>query len=347
MNKKITRIMLTMVMIIAILQAKGGTQACDNMVTGGAVMGTVCSAGALDGEVENILATGTGVEAYEETEFENVTAGSISAVTGAALSLESIAGCSVTGEEMKETVDEARDATAFFSRMSDAVLDTPTRVKSKLLFTNYPCYKKGIISKKQTTKYILGVKNYNQKWLNWYYNKCRKANIDGSCTEVAGTSLQEYYTRKKYAKTYAIGDYRNAFTKLVDLGIKNGAYNKKSTQNGLAKNILTDYYRYFKRPLIGGFMTKNLYNRVKAKNATGKPVIGHFRVGAEGHSMIIIGCYKYEYYVQATKKNSSKVKATKYVYAVCDGWHDCAKGDERVAYIFADYLKSITELVNK
>lgn len=275
-------------------------------------MGTVCSAGALDGEVENILATGTGVEAYEETEFENVTAGSISAVTGAALSLESIAGCSVTGEEMKETVDEARDATAFFSRMSDAVLDTPTRVKSKLLFTNYPCYKKGIISKKQTTKYILGVKNYNQKWLNWYYNKCRKANIDGSCTEVAGTSLQEYYTRKKYAKTYAIGDYR-----------------------------------YFKRPLIGGFMTKNLYNRVKAKNATGKPVIGHFRVGAEGHSMIIIGCYKYEYYVQATKKNSSKVKATKYVYAVCDGWHDCAKGDERVAYIFADYLKSITELVNK
>ena len=170
------------------------------------------------------------------------------------------------------------------------------------------------------------------------------ADVDGTCSIVAGTSMAEYYTRKGYAKTLGHSSYKKIFTSMVQMGYGSGAYNGTTTADSKFYKVLSAYYKSYKKNKYGYFIRDSVDYFVEANNKNAKPVVGHFHTTGTGHSMVIAGYYDVTVKYQKTKNSRMQTKTIRY-YAVNDGWTNSTSGDARISYIDSKYLKSITRIM--
>ena len=209
--------------------------------------------------------------------------------------------------------------------------------------------------------------NYSQSYLNSQYNQLYEKEYTGTCSEVAITSLVEYYHRKNKDSgrissikgfdgttdsSGAIGVWKDQFYQILDIAIDNEAYDiydpKGGTWPSKICGIITDYYDVYKKKLEGNRDTTLIKSTIKSYNDSAKPVIGNLTApNGEGHTIVIAGFYDITVAYRNNTSEKWKSKTYRY-YAINDGRKTCLEGDKRIQYVRAEYLDSdITKIVKE
>ena len=152
--------------------------------------------------------------------------------------------------------------------LSDAEKDALSRVN----------YSDEVVSSAKS-KYVLMTYNYAQGTLNAYYNRIKGSNVDGTCSEVAATSLVEYYNRKKYCKILddTTGDrviWQEEFVKFVDIGYDLGIYDGTGTTTAKIYKLFKPYYIEYNKAQ-GNRDVLFIINAIESYNNQAKPVIAN------------------------------------------------------------------------
>jgi hypothetical protein len=186
-----------------------------------------------------------------------------------------------------------------------------------------------------------------------------RGKFEGTCAEVAITSLVEYYHRKnrdggrlscvkgKDGKVDLTGDvsvWIYQYLGILSHAIAVDAYDQNDPEGGTITgkmdDIISGYYKGFGKGLRGNIDLTFLESKIESYNEKAKPVIGNLTApNDDGHSVVIAGYYdiKVEYKKKASDKYKSKVYR---YYVINDGWHTCDSGNYRVQYVRDEYLES-------
>ncbi|WP_156922977.1 hypothetical protein [Eubacterium xylanophilum] len=240
------------------------------------------------------------------------------------------------------------------------ILETLDDAKKNALGKHKNCYKKSILSTIKSTKWILNTRNVRQTYCNriYYLEYGDQVGMipSGTCVQVTGSIMAEYYTRKGFAKTYEGAKYINAFKEMLYITFFDNQIHFKKLGNGEVWSSGTeDYYvptmyeKFYQRHnnKTRGFRetdVDNLYSFIKNTISFSRPVHGGFVApDKSAHAMSICGAY--EITVEYKEKKKGKAKTKKYVYLVVnDGAKDCDDGNKRVQYIQKKYLDGIVTL---
>ncbi len=240
-----------------------------------------------------------------------------------------------------ETKQEFKyDKEATKKEMDKIVLSTIEDMKEDALLPYKSYYKKSVDDCKLVSKYLLDTYNYSQTELNAQYQKEYGSKVSGTCSEVACTSIAEYYTRKRFAKTLGYNKYKNIFNSMILLGYGIGAYDGMGTDVGSIYKIVNSYYTTYGFKGYGTRKTISIRSNISDYNKKKKPVLGSFvSPKGEGHSMVVAGIYELKITYKKTSKSKQK-SVTVYYYAVNDGWYKATSGDNKISYIDEKYLKN-------
>ena len=157
---------------------------------------------------------------------------------------------------------------------------------------------------------------------------------------VASTSVAEYYTRYKYAKTLNNSKYTDIFCSMVLLGFGTEAYSGKDTISSRLYKVIKAYYKMYNKSGYGKYISSGVDKKVTSYNNKKKPVVGHFKApNKEGHARVMAGYYDVTITYKKKKNSKEQTKTIRY-YAVNDGWNTCTSGDACLSYIRSDYLKN-------
>ena len=259
-----------------------------------------------------------------------------------------------------EVGEERKDCSASAKTMYDIVLETLSGVEKDALDRLDYKYEK-VSSEK--SPYILMTYNYNQADMNGAYLKECGGNYTGTCSEVAITSLVEYYHRKnrdggristikgsngKVDTTGSFDIWKKQFFRILDYAIAINAYDLEDPDGGTASskidNVVTKYYEANRKDLKGNRDTTFLKSKIESYNEAAKPVLGSLKApNGSGHSVVIAGYYDIK--VEYKKKESAKYKSKVYrYYVINDGWKTCYSGNDRVQYVREEYVKAIVKI---
>lgn len=203
-------------------------------------------------------------------------------------------------------------------------------------------------------KYLLATNNYDQTYLSSGFEITYKTDAPGTCSEVAGTSVAEYYYRKGYGGTLGHSDRQTIFNRLLLEATECGAYpahpKNGGTYSSKFKNAMTGYYDYYNVDLKGNYDTLLLKSKIENSLSSYKPLIGNFSTSASSHAMCICGYYDITVRYKKTSGASSYSYITYRYYRVNDGQKSGFvqyenQTNDRLQYIYEGYLTSITRIV--
>lgn len=164
------------------------------------------------------------------------------------------------------------------------------------------------------TPVVLNTQNYSQTTLNNYYKTETGTAVSGTCSEVAATSLIEFYKGVDNFTTNA--DHRDTFVDILDMALDKGYY---SVEDGTAQNkldsLVTKSFGLYGSSNKGNNDYFNIYKTLCEKvRDDDVPVL----FSIIGHTMV--GCGYVTYTTTYTTSSGATKTATDNFIIVNDGW---------------------------
>lgn len=256
--------------------------------------------------------------------------------------------------DAKKSDSDARRDRSGAAGIKDIIIETLDGAKKDAKNKHKDCYSKSVLKCEKSTKWILNTRNIKQSYCNLIYSIDQKLDYipSGTCVQVAGASMTEYFTRKGFSKTYEGAKYIYAFSEMLLRTMMDNQITFVKGKNGVESSgthphyfpYMYEYFYLRHNKKTKGYLWDHDYESVKNLNKLSRPVHGTFYApNKDGHSMVINGAYEITIEYKEKKKDKSKTKTYVY-YTVNDGYKDSTKGDGRVQYVQRKYCGNITTL---
>lgn len=164
------------------------------------------------------------------------------------------------------------------------------------------------------TKKVLNTQNYSQTQLNTYYKNATGTAVSGTCSEVATTSLIEFYKELESFTTNS--SYKDTFVDILTMALEKGYYavGEGTTQTKL-DSLVTQSFALYGSSHKGNNDYTYLYSTICDKVADeGVPVL----FSIVNHTMV--GCGYITYTTTYTTSSGKTKTATDNFVIVNDGW---------------------------
>lgn len=159
----------------------------------------------------------------------------------------------------------------------------------------------------------INTSNYCQTYLNSYYKTTTGTAVEGTCSEVAATSLIEFYSDLDGFTTNS--SFEDTFVDIVNIALAEGYYEVgEGTSQTELDNLLEDSFEYYGSSNGADNDYFNLYKTICSKVNSGVPVL----FSIIGHTMVACGYVTYT--TTYTSSKNKETTATDNFIIVNDGW---------------------------
>ncbi len=228
------------------------------------------------------------------------------------------------------------------STASEYVLQTNEAVTDYL---DNKYYEVDSVTKQSCVK--LDVPNYSQSTLNASFLKSTGTTVSGTCSEVAVTSLIEYYATLEGFTTH--DSYEDTFADIMQLAMDKGYWKEDvGTYQTKLDSLVTDAFALYGVSHKGNNDYYNLYKTICSSVDSGVPVL--FNI--PDHTMVACGyvSLSVSYY---KKSSSTSTTATEEDFVLCcEGWAKTNKleyslfpTDEISTNVFTRWEYCITKVI--